>query len=125
MEFKKIKIDSEANSNFRLTSVQNWDAIVENVALVVIGTGIREYETIDVTPKVKSNNIAVLKYVCVKKNGELDEYILNFDILGCSDLGYNAEVSKVWRGCLNENFGNVYADYVLSKLSKHTKDHTC
>ena len=124
MEFKK-KIDLKANELFQMGDINNWDIIIENIALVLLQTKLRQYKNIDVLPKIKSGNKAVIKYSCLLPGGQLDEYILNFDILGCDDLGYDSEVSKIWRECLGACFGKEYNDYVATKLSKINNLHSC
>ena len=125
MERNKIKISSQENTQFEMSNIRNWDVIVDNVALVLLNTRIREYVNIDAFPKIKRGNMAELKYSCLLKTGGLDEYILNFDILGCADLGYNSEVSKVWRDCLEANFGEKYNNFVAKKLLNATNEHSC
>ncbi len=125
MESKKIKIGSQANCMFELSSLKNWDEVVENIALVAMGAKLRAYIKVDVIPKVRSHNTAVLKYTCQKECGGIDEYFLNFDILGSFDLGYDSEVSKVWRECLEANFGKEYREYVARKLLKAKEDYSC
>ena len=125
MKRKRIKISSQENNQFKLAHIKNWDVIVDNVALVLLNTRVREYVNIDVFPKIRTGNMAELKYSCLLKTGGLDEYILNFDILGCADLGYNAEVSKVWRDCLEANFGEKYHNFVAKKLLDASNEYSC
>ena len=125
MERNKIKISSQENTQFEMSNIRNWDVIVDNVALVLLNTRIREYVNIDAFPKIKRGNMVELKYSCLLKTGGLDEYILTFDILGCADLGYKSEVSKVWRDCLEANFGEKYNNFVAKKLLNATNEHSC
>jgi len=117
MGFKSFRIDRNTNYKFDLTYVKNWDVIVDNLALVLLKTNIREYKNINVTPSLKSNNRVEIKYSCYKPDGRLDEYILRLNLLGCKDLGYNSSISQVWRDCLEMNFGKEYHDFVSQKLS--------
>ena len=113
MGLKNLK----ANEKFKLSYIRNWDIIVDNIALVLLKTKIREYKNIDVTPKLKPDNKAQIKFSCLSKNGSLDEYILIFDLLGCKDYGYNSMISQTWRDCLEANFGRDYHDFVVSKFN--------
>ena len=117
MGLKSFLIGSNNNYKFDLSRLKNWDVIVDNLALVVLNTRIRDYKNISVSPTLKPNNKAVVTFSCLKADGGLDEYILSFNLLGCKDYGYDAEVSKVWRDCLEMNFGKPYHDFIAKKLA--------
>ena len=117
MGLKSFLIGSNNNYKFDLSRLRNWDVIVENLALVVLNTQIRSYKNIDAAPKLKDGNKAKIVFSCLRQDGALDEYILNFDLLGCKDYDYDSEVSRVWRDCLEANFGQPYHDFVSEKLS--------
>ena len=120
-----IMFNRSKNSKFDFAQIRNWDVIVDNMALVLLKTRIREYVNINVIPKVKDSHKAEIKYSCLKQNGELDEYILSLDLLGCKDNGYNSMISQTWRDCLEANFGEEYHDYVAKKLSNVKNEHSC
>ena len=118
MSLLSFKVDNSPKCEFDLRNIKNWDDIVGDLAYCL--PSFREFKNINASPTLKPKNKAEIKFSCTKKDGPLVEFILLFDVLGCKDHGYNSEISKAWRECLEVNFGEAYHNYVVKELGETT-----